>query len=189
MRRSPARPFEVCILAGGLSTRLGSDKARLKLGSRTMLARVRAVANAVSVPDNFSSRVRVIRKDCVQRCGPLGGIVTGLRSAKARAVLFLACDMPLISTALLERIARSSRKGGRPVFVLQRRRVGFPCLLPREALEIVERQIKRGEFSLQALAGKLNAKRLKISERSRELFNVNTPQDAKAAELLLSNRL
>ncbi|MBI3255114.1 MAG: NTP transferase domain-containing protein, partial [Nitrosarchaeum sp.] len=34
----------------------------------------------------------------VPRCGPLGGILTGLRSAKTEAVLFLACDMPLITT-------------------------------------------------------------------------------------------
>ena len=123
----PAREkLEICILAGGLSTRMGRDKTRLKIGPMTMLARVRQAA-AAALPAN---PVRVIRKDIVPRCGPLGGIATALKKSGARAVLFLACDMPLVSPALLRRIVRASRDGERAVFAEQSKRVGFPCALP-----------------------------------------------------------
>lgn len=174
--------IEICILAGGLSTRMGRDKARLKIGGATMLARIRSVAEAFGVP------VRVLRKDRVRRCGPLGGIVTALRSSEAQAVLFLACDMPLISLALLKRVARLSREGERVIFVAQAGRVGFPFLLPVKMLVRVEAQITAGEFSLQALAEKLRAHRVSSSARSRALFNVNTPEDAVRARAWLQKR-
>ena len=167
---------------------MGRDKTRLKLGGVTMLARIRPVANEFSAAKSFSPRVRVIRKDCVHRCGPLGGILTGLGRSKADAVLFLACDMPLVSPRLLQRIVRASSSGERAVFVAQQGRLGFPCLLPREAAAIVEAQIAIGEFSLHALAKKLGAHRLRISTRNRELLNVNTPRDLERAEQWLSKR-
>jgi molybdopterin-guanine dinucleotide biosynthesis protein A len=187
MRQSSPRPqLEVCILAGGLSARMGRDKTRLKLDGASMLARVRAVAMEFSSADSFSPGVRVIRKDRVRRCGPLGGILTGLRASKERAVLFLACDMPLVSPALLERIVRANHERERAAFVSQNGRLGFPCLLPRDAAAIVEEQIAGGEFSLHALAERLRARRLKISARNRELLNINTPRDFAKAERWLS---
>src|SRR5689334_13117942 len=87
---------EICILAGGLSRRMGLDKSRLKLGRRTLLGHIRAEAKRTGLP------VRVIRRDCVPRCGPLGGIFTALKSTRAEWVLFLACDMPFVSGELMK---------------------------------------------------------------------------------------
>src|SRR5205809_28859 len=87
---------EICILAGGLSRRMGRDKTQLRLGSQTMLGRIRFAARTTGL------RVQVIRRDCVTRCGPLGGVYTGLKRARARAVLFLACDMPFVTGELIE---------------------------------------------------------------------------------------
>ena len=177
--------LEVCILAGGLSTRMGRDKARLKLGGVTMLARIKAVA-----AETFGARVfvRVIRKDCVRRCGPLGGIVTALRTSKARAVLFLACDMPLVTPALLKRLARASHDGVRAVFVSQNARVGFPLLLPVKVLPRIEAQLAAKQFSLHALARSLRAHHSTLPAWSRALFNVNTPEDAARARTLLQRQ-
>ncbi|HMO65551.1 MAG TPA: NTP transferase domain-containing protein, partial [Verrucomicrobiota bacterium] len=96
----PARPpAEAFILAGGRSRRMGRDKARARLGGRTLLAWVRAACREAGLP------VRVIRRDAVPACGPAGGVVTGLRSARAEAVVFLACDQPFIPAAWLRRLA------------------------------------------------------------------------------------
>ena len=84
----------VSILAGGLSSRLGRDKARVRLGRRTLLAHVRRAAKELGLP------VRVIRRDLVPRCGPLGGVFTALKTSRADAELFLACDMPFVSASL-----------------------------------------------------------------------------------------
>jgi len=175
--------LEICILAGGLSTRLGQDKARLRFGRRTMLSIIRDEAAKVGYP------VRVIRRDLMPRCGPLGGIFTALKTTRADAVLFLACDMPLVAAKLLRRLVSASGAKMRPVIVAQNNRVGFPFILPRTAMADVESQICEKQFSVHALAAKIKARTLRVSIRSNELFNVNTVSEAeKAAELLAGRR-
>src|SRR5262245_26810080 len=110
LQHRPALRGEICVLAGGLSSRLGRDKARLRLGPRTVLGHVREQARALGLP------VRVIRRDRVPRCGPLGGVYTALVTTRADAVLFLACDMPFLTAATMVRLWRRSIVERRPVF-------------------------------------------------------------------------
>jgi molybdopterin-guanine dinucleotide biosynthesis protein A len=173
--------FEVCILAGGLSRRMGRDKARMRLGGRTLLGHARAVAAQAGLP------ARVIRKDVVPRCGPLGGVVTVLRSSRAAAAVFLSCDLPLISASALRVLIQHYRRGNRPVFYADAEQgVGFPFALGVAQLPLVERQLARAQFSLQHLAGVVRALRLAIPSRERwRWLNVNTPEElAQARELL-----
>src|SRR5215471_19277978 len=159
--------YEICILAGGLSERMGRDKSRLRLGGRSMLGQIRTEATRTGV------RVRVIRRDLVPRCGPVGGVYTALKTTQADAVVFLACDMPFVTAGLIDLFVtecakgRSSRRGDRDgVFALGKGEVGFPFLLQRKALHVVAGQIERGELSLQALAKALKGKRLRLPARA-----------------------
>ena len=172
--------LEVCILAGGLSTRMGRDKARLRFGRRTMLSIIRDTAGALEFP------VRIIRRDAVPRCGPLGGVFTAMKTTRADAVLFLACDMPLVSPALLRRLIHASRSGQTAVFAARGGRIGFPFLLPRSALAAIQSRIKHRAFSVQPLAALLNGRIVAVPVGRRELMNVNTPADATLAGRLLS---
>src|ERR1700758_3718281 len=100
MRVTHAQSFayEACVLAGGLSSRMGRDKSRLRLGSRTMPGMIRTTTSKLLL------RTRVIRRDSVARCGPIGGILTALNCSRADVVFVLACDMPFISAPLLRRL-------------------------------------------------------------------------------------
>ena len=158
----------VCILAGGLSERMGREKARMRLGARSLLGHVRRVANELGV------EVRVIRKDLVPRCGPIGGIFTGLKTSSHQAELFLSCDMPFVRAELLNTLKRSRLT----MFVEHDGMVGFPLIIPVTALETVEREIQMGRISLRSLARRLKAKRLRVKgAEARQLLNVNTPED------------
>ena len=166
---------EICILAGGLSKRMGCDKSKLRLGATRMLDQIQKTARATGLP------VRVIRRDCVPKCGPLGGIYTALKTTEADAVLFLACDMPLVSPELIDFVLQQSRKTKiahhNAVFVSSRG-VGFPILLGKETEQKVQQQIEKRELSLQSLAEVLDPIILRIaSPWRRQLFNVNTPRD------------
>ena len=169
----PARaPIAISILAGGLSTRMGRDKAKLRLGRRTMLGQVRAVAGELGWP------VRVIRQDLVSRCGPLGGIYTALKTSRADAELFLACDMPFVSLTMLSEIAAKLSPTRLAAFAVVDGTAGFPFVIRREALPVVEQQMAQGNFSLQKLAAALNARRVRIPKlRQWEVKNINTPED------------
>jgi molybdopterin-guanine dinucleotide biosynthesis protein A len=169
VRHQPKPRIEICILAGGLSSRMGHDKARLRLGGRTLLSNVRHIAARLDIP------VRVIRRDLVPRCGPIGGVITAFHRGRADAVLFLACDMPFITADLLRRVLRASRSGTAPVFATTRDGNGFPFLLPRSALPIVEAQRAKHQFSLQKLSRAVRARELRV--RASLVFNINTPED------------
>jgi len=172
---------EICILAGGLSSRMGRDKARLRLGRRTLLGHVRALGQNMKCP------CRVIRRDLLPRCGPLGGVYTALKTTRADAVLFLACDMPFVSPRLLCKIMKRSLQT--PVLFTQSDAAGFPFILPRVALSIVEKQLSAKGFSLQALARELEATVFHpTSVECEMLFNVNTPADWEKARRLFSKR-
>ena len=158
---------------------MGRDKSRLRLGRRTMLDQVRRAAQASGLP------MRIIRRDCVPRCGPLGGIYTALKSTAAESLLFLACDMPFVTVELVQLLLGGFTPADHAVFTQAKGRVGFPLILRRAALPLVTQQIKRCEFSLQALSKMLKAKVLRPPGAfGPQLRNINTPADWDRARLL-----
>lgn len=166
------KSLEICILAGGLSSRMGRDKSKLRLGGKALLSHIRKTAKTLNLP------VRIIRRDLVSRCGPIGGIYTALKTTSAEAVLFLACDMPQVSGGLLEKLWQRSRKGCDSVFIWNRDTAGFPFVLNQRALPAIEKLLADRNFSLQYLARKIRAKKFRPSRACQsDLLNVNTPKE------------
>ncbi len=98
------------ILAGGASTRMGTDKAFLELDGAPLigrvLERVRALADDVVISANDPARfaaldVRVV-PDALPNAGPLAGICAGLETVAHASAIVVACDMPLLNVALLD---------------------------------------------------------------------------------------
>ena len=162
---------------------MGADKSRLRLGGRTLLSHVCRMAKQTGLP------VRIIRRDLLPGCGPLGGVFTALKSSSVDGEIFLACDMPFVSAALLSGLIRDFRRRGRPLFVLLEGRIGFPFALPVASLPMVERQIRSRRFSLQALAGAMRASVVACAKSDASaLFNVNTPKDWTRARQMWQDR-
>ena len=98
------------VLAGGLSTRMGHDKARLRLhgpDKPDLLARTHALLADLLPLCWVSCRADAPRSgyeclfDAKPGQGPAAGILAALRAAQAQgfaAVLALSCDMPLMDT-------------------------------------------------------------------------------------------
>ncbi len=153
---------------------MGKDKARLRLGRLTLLGHVRARAQELGLS------IRVIRRDLIPHRGPLGGVYSALKSCRHDAELFLSCDMPFVPVPLLKRILAEHRKTGRPVFGISSGVFGFPFVIPKKAIGIVEQQLSTGDLSIQKLARKLGARGLSSRDR-KALVNINTPADFERA--------
>ena len=164
----------IAVLAGGRSSRMGVDKAGLPLGGKSMLGHVLDAATETGLS------VRLIRNDLVPRCGPIGGIYTGLAQAGAGAVLFLSCDMPFVTARFLRELLAYHQRTGRAVFATANGRASFPCVLARKDAPSVLGQIEAGEFSLQNLSQKVDA-RLHRADAPL-LMNINTPAEFKRAK-------
>lgn len=100
------------ILAGGKSSRMGKDKAILKLDGRPFVAHVastlQAVFNRVILVANDPSAYEFLRLNTVgdvyEDCGPLGGIHSALVHAKGTDIFVSACDTPFVSRDLVRHI-------------------------------------------------------------------------------------
>ena len=97
------------IQAGGLSSRMGQDKALLDFHGlpliQRVLGRVAQLAEdtfvAANHPDKYSGLGVPIHPDTIPGIGALGGIFTSLKLAKYPAVFIVACDLPFVNPALL----------------------------------------------------------------------------------------
>lgn len=172
MKQRQAVPIEICILAGGRSRRMGRDKATLKLAGRSFLSRIRSAARATGL------RTRVIRQDLVPGRGPVGGIHTGLKTSRSDAVVFLACDMPLITPVHILRVIKEFVRTRTNVFVRVAEQVGFPFILNAGSLPAVEAQLASQRRSLQELAKRLGARIFRAPKAWQSaLTNLNTPAE------------
>src|SRR5262249_61690270 len=120
--------ISAAILAGGRATRLGgADKASLVVGGARIverqLAALASVATDVRIVANDAERyadlgVRLV-PDAIAGARPLGGLYTALVDARPDRVLVLACELPSLPAALLQRLAQESGTG-EPVDALPR---------------------------------------------------------------------
>jgi molybdopterin-guanine dinucleotide biosynthesis protein A len=99
------------VLCGGRSSRMGQDKGTLPFGDEPMLDRVvrvvRSIAGEVIVvarrEQHVPADVTVIH-DPVEDLGPLAGLAAGLAASTSDLNIVVACDMPLIKPAVLQRL-------------------------------------------------------------------------------------
>ncbi len=92
------------ILAGGKSTRMGTNKAFLRIGGHTIIegifARLKAIFSRVVIIANeielFDSLPAEVIPDIIPSKGPLGGIYTGLVKSESFYNFVSACDMPFL---------------------------------------------------------------------------------------------
>lgn len=99
------------ILCGGRSARMGRDKGSLPFGDETMLDRivriVRTISDQVIVVarrDQSTPADVTVVHDAIEDQGPLAGIAAGLSASPTDLNLVVACDMPLIRPAVLQRL-------------------------------------------------------------------------------------
>lgn len=96
------------VLAGGASSRFGSDKALAKIGEQTVLERAcrliegtAGVVRVVAPAGRYPSLQGTFVNDRWPGQGPLGGIVTGLLATEESGGspwnLVVSCDMPFLT--------------------------------------------------------------------------------------------
>jgi molybdopterin-guanine dinucleotide biosynthesis protein A len=181
------------ILAGGLSRRMGRDKAALPAGDGTLIAHLahrlapfvdETIIAGGSVTPNLPD-VRLVA-DRAPGLGPLAGIHTGLLAARHPHVWVVACDLPDVEPAvlmLLRELAATydgvvPRIGGEPQ--------GVCALYQRNLASRIDALLNAGERSVKSLLAASTIRYVAPDElravdpQLRSFRNINTPADYEA---------
>lgn len=100
------------ILAGGKSSRFGSNKAFAEFNGSPLIERVADILSSIfecliiitNSPQEFSYLNLPIYEDPIKGLGPIGGIYAGLEAMGDENGFFVACDMPFINEKLVHHI-------------------------------------------------------------------------------------
>jgi len=96
------------VLAGGISSRYGKNKALVEFHGIPLIERVLGVMRPIfrhviiitNTPDKYSYLKLPMYQDIIKGLGPLGGIFTGLQVIP-NSGFFVACDMPFLNQGLI----------------------------------------------------------------------------------------
>ncbi|MEP6666722.1 MAG: molybdenum cofactor guanylyltransferase [Nocardioidaceae bacterium] len=112
--------FAAIVLAGGRGTRLGGiDKAALDVGGLALLDRTLSTVSGaepvivVGPPRLLPAGLRAAQED-PPGGGPVAAIAAGLREMEgygADLIVVLACDMPLLTSAHVDRLVQAASTG------------------------------------------------------------------------------
>jgi len=182
----------VYILAGGRSSRFGSDKARATLHGRPLLSHVATmlepvashitvVADRIDKYDDLGFRTIADRKPGV---GPLGGLHAALGDLPADGdwLLLCSCDALVIRSAWLRQLTNAITDDRDAVAFRGHRWQPMPALYAHWAAPRVSQQIERDQRSMQALLHRLNAASVPIPEDWPEHWQANRPADLGTAD-------
>jgi len=170
------------ILAGGLSSRMGEDKALMRIDGRTLLDRTRSVlldagaervvisgAAHGGIPDRWAEK------------GPIGGIASIAGELADDELLIVPVDMPRLDVAILaplrdEQRMRATRWAGHPLPM----RLTLDTLTRATLAELVG--LEGRACSVSALQARVGMATLSLDRAdTRALANCNTPDEWREA--------
>lgn len=195
---SPSSLLTGAILAGGHSSRFGSNKALFAPDGETLISKaaglLRSIAREVLVSASQTNAgdydflgLKIV-VDQHPDSGPMGGLETLLQRCTTPWLLVLTCDMPFVDKEALVTMVSSLAgeldnalcQRDHPHALAWQRCDGsispFPLLIERSALPILQSRMRTGSLSMKGLLRDLDTHYI-MSPCNRLLSNINRPED------------
>lgn len=193
------KELEIYILAGGKSSRMGSDKGLVKITGKPMIQYLIESIGILPYPLRIIAHDPAYRQfdlkvieDTIPEKGPLGGLLTALTNAKGNNVCLLSCDMPFLNAETLNTLITQSKENYITVSKLKDRTLPFPGVYPASLISAVEEHVVTDKLKLQSFIQEKPHQFFALDERFKlspiEFININKPTDiAQAATWLKKN--
>lgn len=187
------------ILAGGMSRRLGRDKALEPFEGEPLVQRVisrmRQVGRSLLVVVNHPERAAELDlPDDIQAAtdrypgmGSLGGILTGLMAAPTEWSTFCACDMPFLSPRLYQHLLSQRQGYDAIVPVIDGRPEPTHAVYSRACIEPIRKRVIAQDLKISSFFGDVRVRLVPEDEVRlldpdlRSFFNINTEKDLEIA--------
>ena len=172
-----------CVLAGGSSKRMGTDKALLKLGDKTFLEIQIDKLKRMGIEDILYVRGEDVEVQGARRVtdlyperGPLGGIHAGLKACENKSCLFLGIDVPLVPEDFLKELIVKHTSG---ITIAQSEGHDEPliAIYDAELADVIPPLIKDHGAPVRELFKYASLRRVPYTGPEGLLKNCNTPED------------
>lgn len=178
------------ILAGGKSSRMGRNKALIKINGIKIIDNTidifkrifKEVIIITNYPNDFEyTKLRLI-EDKIPNKGSLGGLYTGIEAASYEKSFVVACDMPYISEELIRYVINLE---GYDIVVpkINGRVEPLFASYTKNCSDIIRKQLDYNNLKITDLFSKFKIKELNEEEISiydkkfLSFININTPQE------------
>lgn len=183
------------VLAGGLSSRMGQDKATLvrnKNSAMSMLSFSKQILKESGLNNIVVSGDNYDIPDTVSKSGPVGGILSVLaKFPQAKSLMILPVDLPFMTAQALSELRLKGQLSQKAAYFDDH---SIPLFLPNNAyLEIFLTQAynlphrggKKNGPSIKSLLSHVPNMAVKSSDAT-TLFNTNTPEQWQQAKQKLN---
>lgn len=182
------------ILAGGRSSRMGTDKALLTWRERPFIAHIidclqaqiglQTAVDCIAInsnsPAEFAQFNRPLIADITaERCGPLAGIMAALNYSATALTLVVPCDNPLLSPQLVARLLAALES--------ERSDIAYACsandnhylyaLLRSDLRDNLTVFLRAGDYAVRHWFATLRASRVDFNDQPEYFRNINSAEE------------
>jgi molybdenum cofactor guanylyltransferase len=191
-----ANNFTIAILAGGKSSRMGTDKSFVVLAGKPLIehvvARVSDLGQDETIlitnkPDVYAHLGLPMYGDVIPEKGSLGGIYSAIHHSRSKYTLTVACDTPFVSAELFRYMIGLREEAGGPYDVIVPRFEKYPqglhAIYSKACLEPIRERMDADKLHVIGFYPKVRVRYLEEPEYERfdakglSFFNVNTPEE------------
>jgi len=179
------------ILAGGKSSRMGTDKGFLLLNHKPF------VEYSIEALKPFTSEILIISDyseydkfglkritDITKNAGPVAGICAGLEASKTEYNVILSCDIPLITPQIVEKLIENIDSVSQIIQIeSEGKSMPLIAIYKKEITKTFNNFLKNDERRLRVAINSCVSKNVKLEkEEAFTTMNVNTQNELKAVK-------
>lgn len=177
------------ILAGGLSSRMGSDKGMVQLNGKKFIEHIleAIIPNVKEVIiiancDNYHNLGVKVYEDIIKNRGPLGGIYTGLMNSRTENNIVVSCDIPFINSNLIKHIIENSGSADIAVPVFKGTIEPLCAIYTKRTAGKIYNLIMNNELKVRKVMRHFITREIHLTSslefyNDKLLMNINTPEE------------
>lgn len=181
------------ILAGGKSSRMGTDKGLVFFREKPMVKHVidalKQKFSSIKIISNASEYTKFglpVIPDLVKETGPIGGIYTGLMQSSTDWNFFVACDMPFLDLSVIEKLEEFIDESDCVVATVQQQPEPLCAFYNKSCIPVIGEMITGNNFKLQDLLKKLRTRKVEFdfseNDKLNPFLNLNSMNELLSSE-------
>lgn len=187
------------ILCGGESSRMGQNKALLKIKGKYIISYVIDTLQPFCDEIILSTNTKELDflgyqtvNDKFKNIGPISGIYSALLESNNSRNIIISCDTPFINSHLLTDLLFYSEDYDIVLPEFNGYLQTMIGIFNKTCILVIEREISKGNYIPPRIYEQCNLNKLKITDKhpfyhQHLFFNVNSPEDFRKAQEIIKN--